>query len=92
MRLEPVAKPAEDPEPEIFLTGQSTVAFPELSVERVSWHPLAERRSARMRLDGTRPIDAREGDIIAGVAIERIDPGAVEVRMGDVLRLLQLGQ
>ena len=92
MRLEPIAKSAEDRKAEIFLAGGGALTLPELSIERVSWHPKAERRSARIRLDGTRPIEAREGDIIAGVAIERIDPGAVEVRMGDALWLIQLGQ
>ena len=92
MRLEPTVKSAEERKAEIFLAGGRALTLPELSVERVSWHPVPERRSARIRLDGTRPIDAREGDIIAGVAIERIDPGAVEVRMGDALWLIQLGQ
>ena len=93
MRLEPRARSTPEERPvEIFMTRDSALAFPELSLELVSWHPLPERRSARIRLDGTRPIDAREGDIIAGVAIERIDPGAIQVRMGDALRLIQLGQ
>ena len=93
MRLEPLARKTPEEGPvEIFMTRESALAFPELSLELVSWHPVAERRSARIRLDGTRPINAREGDIIAGVAIERIDPGAIQVRMGDALQLIQLGQ
>ncbi len=71
--------------------GVHEVSFPDLSVETVRWHPEPERRVARILLDGTRPIEAREGDIIAGVAIQRIDPGAVEMRLGDIRARLKPG-
>ena len=66
-------------------------AFPDLSVERVQWHPDPERREARILLGATRPVDAREGDIIAGVSVHRIDPGAVEMRIGKLSRLFPIG-
>jgi len=66
--------------------------FPKLELESVRWHPDASRREARLLLDATRSIDAREGDIVQGVAVHRIDPGAVELRAGDVTRLLRIGQ
>ena len=72
--------------------GVHEIAFPDLSVEAVRWHPEPERRVARILLDGTRPVEAREGDIVAGVAIQRIDPGAVEVRLGDLRARLKPGQ
>lgn len=66
-------------------------AFPDLSVETVQWHPDPERREARILLGATRPVDAREGDIIAGVSVHRIDPGAVEMRIGKLSRLFPIG-
>ncbi len=92
--LEAVPRTRSQPEPEpdiIFGTTIESVGFPDLQVESVRWHPEPERREARILLDDTRPIDAREGDVIAGVAIYRIDPGAVEFRVGDLHRRLLIG-
>ena len=37
-------------------------------------------------------IDAREGDIVGGVMLVRIDPDAVELRLGDEQRRVELGR
>lgn len=68
------------------------IGFPELTVEVVRWHPDPDRRRARILLDGTRPVEARQGDIVAGVAIDRIDPGGVELRMGSSRKHVQIGR
>jgi hypothetical protein len=80
------ASPAPRAEPE----GQevlSPVAFPLVVLESVRWHPSAERRAARMRIDQAGPLDVREGDIVAGVLIELIRPAAVQLRLGANTRL-----
>lgn len=66
--------------------------FPALSLQSVRWHPEPDRRQARILLDDTRPVDAQEGDIIAGVAVHRIDPGAVELRMGGRVQRIKVGK
>ena len=68
------------------------LGFPDLQLESVRWHPDSSRREARLLVDATRSIEAREGDIVQGVAVHRIDPGAVELRVGDVTRRLRIGQ
>lgn len=66
--------------------------FPTLEVEAVRWHPDPERRTALLLLDNARPVEAREGDIVGGLEIEKIEPGAIEVRMGKLIRRIQIGQ
>ncbi len=58
------------------------VDFPVLEVQSVLWHPDPLRRAATILLDGQLATDAREGDLIGGVLVERITPGSVEFRMG----------
>jgi len=89
-------KPAEPPEPEPSKALDAPLArdlpFPEVSLEAVRWHPDAERREARLMVDNRRPVDVREGDIIAGVAVRRIDPGAVELTVGASRMLVRIGE
>jgi hypothetical protein len=66
--------------------------FPEVSLEAVRWHPDAGRREARLMVDNRRPVDVREGDIVAGVAVRRIDPGAVELTVGTSRMLVRIGE
>jgi hypothetical protein len=67
--------------------------FPDLRLEAVRWHPDSTRREVRLLVDATRSVFAREGDVVVGgVAVHRIDPGAVELRLGDSSRLLRIGQ
>lgn len=84
-----VAKPdpGSYPDPDLF-----TVRFPDLRLEAVRWHPDSTRREARLLVDSTRSVSAREGDVIVGVAVHRIDPGAVELHLGDTVRLIYIGQ
>ncbi len=86
--LEPLPPPRDRDrdraEPHDLIASQTAAGFPDLSVQRVRWHPQPERREALILLDEMRPIDAREGDIISGVVVHRIDPGSVEFRLGDV--------
>jgi hypothetical protein len=42
-------------------------------------------------VDNRRPVDVREGDIVAGVAVRRIDPGAVELTVGTSRMLVRIG-
>lgn len=91
--LEGSSRRLGDPDERLVIAPQSeALGFPKLSLETVRWHPDSERRTARMLLDDTRPIDAREGDIVGGVEVYRIDPGAVELRIGDARRRLAIGQ
>jgi len=91
-RLEPVPRAPVDPDADPDFGAVSADGFPRLTVEQVRWHPAPERRVARILLEDTRPVEAYEGDIIAGVAIHRIDPGAVELRLGDASRRIAIGQ
>ncbi len=61
-------------------------------LEAVRRHPDSTRREARLLVDSTRSVSAREGDVIVGVAVYRIEPGAVELRLGDTIRLIRVGQ
>jgi hypothetical protein len=60
----------------------SGLGFPSLQVQSVLWHPDPLRRQATILLDGQLATDAREGDLIGGVFIDRIQPGSVDFRMG----------
>lgn len=92
------ALPPPEPPPERRPAGRIVesdpweVSFPDLRLEAVRWHPDAARREARLLVDDTRSVAAREGDVIVGVAIQRIDPGAVELRLGNTTRLIRIGQ
>ena len=67
-------------------------AFPALVLESVVWHPSASRRRATLVLDGVRAEDVREGDIVSGVAVDRITPGSVSLRIGETQRQVTLGR
>ena len=59
-----------------------SMQFPELEVQSVLWHPDPLRRQATIVIDGQLATDAREGDLIGGVMIDRITPGSVDFRVG----------
>jgi hypothetical protein len=71
-------------------SAAAAATFPEVSVSRVRWHPDPERRVAWIELEQAGPLEAREGDIVAGVMVRRIDPGAVEVQVGASKLLIPL--
>jgi hypothetical protein len=85
-REEPRAREAIENEPPARETAQPAavggVEFPVLEVQSVLWHPDPQRRSATILLDGQLATDAREGDLVGGVLVDRITPGSVEFRMG----------
>jgi hypothetical protein len=64
--------------------------FPDLVLKSVRWHPDPSRRRATMIVDQARNLAVREGDIVQGALIQRIDPGTVELRVGMTRKRLQL--
>jgi hypothetical protein len=87
----PASRPARDPAPRYAAAGSgstSSSAFPEVRVESIRWHPLPERRIASLQFEQQNAPEAREGDIVAGVLVYRIDPGAVELRIGSAQRII----
>jgi cytoskeletal protein RodZ len=69
----------------------SASAFPWVRVESIRWHPVSERRVASLVFERQNAPEAREGDIVAGVLVFRIDPGSVELRVGGVQRTVLPG-
>lgn len=65
--------------------------FPAVRVHSVRWHPDKERRVARIDLAEVGPVDIHEGDIVSGLLVVRIDPGAVELQLGSAKRRVALG-
>jgi hypothetical protein len=65
--------------------------FPNVRVTTVRWHPDAERRVAWIDLPQVGPLEIHEGDIVSGVLVVRIDPGAVELAVGSEHRRVALG-
>ncbi len=59
--------------------------LPDVIVLRTSWHPSADRRSARIRigLDGEQQT-LREGDAVGGLVVQEITPSSVLFRVGEV--------
>jgi hypothetical protein len=86
-KLEP---PRESPEArDEPVEPPAPAAFPPVRVESIRWHPLSERRVASLRFEQQNVSDAHEGDIVAGVLVYRIDPGAVELRIGSTSRVIR---
>jgi len=71
--------------------SQDSVGFPEVRVESVTWHPDRSRRRTTISIDGVRSEDLREGDLMDGLFIDRIEPGSVDVRVGTDLKRVSLG-
>lgn len=67
--------------------------LPDLTVLRTAWHPHADRRSVRIRLEATNEIlSLREGDAIGGLVVQKISPSAVLFKAGEVEIRLRVGQ
>jgi len=94
-KAKPVSPPPESerraraPEPEPDDASTAPVPFPDVKVESIRWHPLAERRAASLRFEQQNARDAHEGDIVGGVLVYRIEPGAVELRVGSTTRVVR---
>jgi hypothetical protein len=68
-------------------------ALPELTIIRTAWHPSADRRSAKIRLeDSDEILNLREGDAVGGLVIREISPSAVVFNAGDVEIRRRVGQ
>ena len=81
-----VTRDAQKPPPALAVPD-----FPELALESVRWHPDPSRRVANVVLGRARGVTVREGDIVRGALIYRIDPGTLELRVGTAKKLLQMG-
>jgi hypothetical protein len=58
-----------------------------------AWHPSADRRSAKIRLeDSDEILNLREGDAVGGLVIREISPSAVVFNAGDVEIRRRVGQ
>jgi hypothetical protein len=76
------SKASPDPSP---IEHRNQRALPELTIIRTAWHPSADRRSAKIRLEDTDEIlNLREGDAVGGLVIREISPSAVVFKAGDV--------
>ena len=76
------SKASPDPSP---IEHRNQRALPELTIIRTAWHPSADRRSAKIRLEDTDEIlNLREGDAVGGLVIQEISPSAVVFKAGDV--------
>jgi hypothetical protein len=90
-RTERVLRPREREVAAVKDLPTDPVGFPSLTVTTIRWHPDPERREVELLFDQIRPLEAREGDIVSGVAIERIDPDGVELRLGERTKRIALG-
>ncbi len=82
-RRDEPAKYGDDP------AAAAVTPFPPVRVESIRWHPISERRVATLRFEQQNVADAHEGDIVGGVLVYRIDPGAVEIRVGSTSRVIR---
>jgi FHA domain-containing protein len=56
---------------------------PRVSVLRTVWHPLPERRTARVSIEGRgAPLELREGDAVGELVVSRIEPAGVVFEQG----------
>jgi len=59
--------------------------LPDITVVRTSWHPSADRRSTKVRLESTNDVlNLREGDAVGGYIIQEISPSAVVFSTGEI--------
>ena len=67
--------------------------LPDLTVIRTSWHPTADRRSAKIRLEEKNElVTLREGDSVGGMTIYEISPSAVVFSAGEVQVRRRVGE
>jgi hypothetical protein len=69
---------------------EAPIDFPSFTVSRIRWHPNPDRRIAFVELSDGASAELREGDILAGAMVRRIDPDAVELAVGGLRRRLML--
>jgi hypothetical protein len=84
-RSTPKAKPipaseraAVRSEPEVTRASLAKVPIPEVVVTRTLWHPLSDRRSATVRVNGEEGSRQMvEGDSVGGLVLLKIEPSGV---------------
>ena len=89
---EPGATAPAAPEESAVAEAIEPIEFPEVRVVQIRWHPDAARREAHLRVADHPELLAREGDIVAGLLVSRIDPDAVELRIGSETKISLLGR
>ena len=71
-------RPAARSEPGATGSSLAKVPIPEVVVTRTLWHPLSDRRSATVRVDGERSSRQMvEGDSVGGLVLLKIEPSGV---------------
>lgn len=78
---------SEDPRPQPTAAVERIDhrGLPDVVVERTSWHPVSDRRSAKIRVDGSKEtLKLREGDAVGGLVVQEITPSSVLFRAGEV--------
>lgn len=78
--------PAAEPRPTVV----GPTPPPPIRVGHIRWHPDPERREVSLELEDVRIPNAREGDIVSGVLVRRIDPDSVEIQIGSARRRVPL--
>ena len=76
----PAAKPVIQPVPpkKPAPTLVATVRPPKLTVKKTVWHPKAERRVARIEVEGREgPVELHEGDAVGTLVVLEIQPSGV---------------
>lgn len=59
--------------------------LPDLTIIRTAWHPIAERRTVKIRLEKSNELlTLREGDAVGGLVVKKISPSSVLFDAGDV--------
>lgn len=76
------AKPIKPPPAVVRLTRPD---FPAINIVRTAWHPQADRRSARIRFEGSdETLTLREGDAVGALVIKEITPSSVLFETGGI--------
>ena len=76
------AKPINPPPAVVRLTRPD---IPAINIVRTAWHPQADRRSARIRFEGSdETLTVREGDAVGALVIKKITPSSVLFETGGI--------
>lgn len=78
---EPSLSPIEPKE----VKRHERLELPDLTIIRTAWHPIAERRTVKIRLEKSNELlTLREGDAVGGLVVKKISPSSVLFDAGDV--------
>ena len=92
-RSAPIATTREAKEVIVEVARIDHRGLPDVSVVRTSWHPSADNRSARIRLEASKEIlNLHEGDAVGGLIVKEISPSSVLFEAGDVEIRRRVGQ